>query len=453
MPDPPKRFDLIVIGTGGGGSAPARKCAAAGWSVAVIDDQPFGGTCALRGCDPKKVLVGAADLSDWHRRMGGAGIVGEAAIDWPALMRFKQTFVADVPRKREASLAEAGIATYHGRASFVSEDSLIVGDHRLEANRFVIAAGAEPKRLGIPGEELLCNSTQFLELESLPRRLAFVGAGYIGFEFAHIARRAGAAVTLLGRGQPLSRFEPDHVRALVEHTRAIGVDVRIGAEVDMIERSRDGVRVHCTSPAGAHAIDVDAVVHSGGRVPATAALNLPAANVAVDGQGAVRVNEFLQSTSNSRVYAAGDAALPPGSLPLTPVAGLEGSVVAANLLDGNSVTPDYTAAASVVFTVPPLASVGLTEADARSRQLDIVVKAGDTHDWYSSRRVRADIGAFKTIVDAGSGLLLGAHLLGYHAEETINLFALAIRGGITADQLRRTIFGYPTSASDVGYMV
>lgn len=449
----PARFDLVVVGTGAGGSAPARKCAAAGWSVAVVDDHPYGGTCALRGCDPKKVLVGAADLVDWQRRMAGSGISGEAGIDWPALMMFKETFVTGVPKQREASLAQAGIVMYHGSARFVAEDSLVVGEQELRADHFVIASGAKPKRLGIAGEELLHDSTQFLELESLPARVAFVGAGYIGFEFAHVAQRAGAAVTLLGRGQPLRPFEPEHVHALVEHTRAIGVDVRLDADVTKVEKRAEGVRIHFATPQGADAVDVELAVHSGGRAPATDALDLDAANIAADEQGAVAVNGFLQSTSNARVYAAGDAALPAGSVPLTPVGGHEGHIVAANLLHGNSSTPDYSGVASVVFTVPPLASVGLTESAARARQRDIVVKSGDTRDWYSSRRVRAGAGAFKTIAEKGSGLLLGAHLFGHSAEETINLFALAIRTGLTTEQLRHAIFAYPTSGSDTAYMV
>lgn len=452
-PASPKRFDLVVIGTGAGGSAPARKCAAAGWSVAIVDDQPYGGTCSLRGCDPKKVLVGAADLLDWHRRMSGAGLAGEASIDWAALMRFKRTFVTDVPEQRRESFAQAGIATYQGTARFLSQDVLLAGEEPLQSDRFVIASGAKPKRLGISGEDLLRDSTQFLELESLPPRLALVGAGYIGFEFAHIARRAGAAVTLLGRGQPLSRFEPEHVRLLVEHTRALGVDVRLDADVGAIEQRDAGLRVHFTTPAGADSVDVDLAVHSGGRSPATDTLSLAAADVAADEHGAIRVNQFLQSVSNPRVYAAGDVALSPGSLPLTPVAAHEAHIVAANLLRGNSRTPDYSGTASVVFTVPPLAGVGLTESDARARHGDVFVKAGDTSEWYSSRRVRAGVGAFKTISERSGGKLLGAHLLGHNAEEMINLFALAIRTGLTTDQLRHAIYGYPTSASDIAYMV
>src|SRR3989475_10349690 len=146
-------FDLIVIGTGSGGSPPAYRCRAAGWRVAVVDELPYGGTCALRGCDPKKVLVGAADLADWNRRMQGRGITGDARISWPDLMRFKRTFTDPVPANREQAFEKAGIATYHGPGRFVSPDQLSVDGQVLEARHFVIAAGAKPRHLGIPGEE------------------------------------------------------------------------------------------------------------------------------------------------------------------------------------------------------------------------------------------------------------------------------------------------------------
>lgn len=196
-------FDLVVLGTGAGGSAPASKCRAAGWRVAIVDDQPYGGTCALRGCDPKKVLVGAADVLAWHNRMRDHGVAGEAHIDWPALMRFKRTFTDPVPASREAALAKAGIETLHGEAHFIAEDRLVVGDRELASKYVVIATGSGPRPLGIPGEDLVISSTQFLDLDSLPPRIAFVGAGYISLEFAHIARRAGAEITVLGRSAPL----------------------------------------------------------------------------------------------------------------------------------------------------------------------------------------------------------------------------------------------------------
>jgi len=446
-------LDLIVIGTGTAGSGPAYRCRRAGWRVAVVDELPYGGTCALRGCDPKKVLVGAAELADWHRRMQGRGVSGDAHISWPELIQFKRTFTDPVPADREKAFQEAGIATYHGPARFVSPERLSVDGQVLEARHFVVAAGAKPRHLGIPGEEYLLTSTGFLELDQLPPRIAFLGAGYISFEFAHISRRAGAQATIIGRGKPLQHFEQDLVTRLAEHTRSLGIAVQGDAEVTAIEKrvGSDCVRVH--SQGRMETVEADAVVHGGGRVPNTEGLDLGAANVATEPNGGVRVNEFLQSVSNPRVYAAGDAAAAPGSLPLTPVAAYEGIIVASNLLKGNTQRPDYRGIPSVVFTVPPLAGVGLTEAEARAQELDVRIKVEDTSNWYSNRRVAETCAMFKVVIDDKADRVVGAHLLGPHAEEVINLFALAIRSGVPATDVKHLLYAYPTSGSDVPYMM
>jgi len=185
-----RQFDLVVIGTGAAGSAPAHKCRAAGWQVAVIDELPYGGTCALRGCDPKKVLVGAGELTEWSRRMQAHGVSGDLQIRWPELIQFKQTFTEPVPAQREESFKAKGIETFHGPAKFVDGTTLQVGDSFLTGRYVHIAAGAKPAQLKIPGEDLLTTSTQFLDLPHLPRRILFVGGGYISFEFAHVAARA-----------------------------------------------------------------------------------------------------------------------------------------------------------------------------------------------------------------------------------------------------------------------
>jgi glutathione reductase (NADPH) len=450
-------FDLIVVGTGMAGNGAAHRCRQAGWRVAVVDDEPYGGTCPLRGCDPKKVLVGGAELVDWQRRMTGWGIAGETRIDWPALMRFKRTFTDPVPASSEAAFQQAGIASFHGVARFAAVDRLVVGecagDRELEGTHFLLASGAAPRRLDIPGEEHLRTSTEFLELDALPQRIAFVGAGYIGFEFAHVARRAGAEVVMFGREGALAQFDQDLVRRLVAHTRALGVDVRLNAPVTAVE-ARDGAyRVHFREPSGDAAVEADLVVHAAGRVPKTQGLDLRTGSVQTDARGAVAVNAYLQSVSNPRVYAAGDAALPPESLPLSPVAAYEGLIVASNLLHGNRKTPDYRGTPSVVFTVPPLARAGLTEAEARTRQLAVRVKSEETGSWYSNRRVGEPAAMFKTLVEAATGRVVGAHLLGPQAEEVINLFALAIRQGLTAAALAHMVYAYPTSASDIAYMV
>jgi glutathione reductase (NADPH) len=446
-------LDLVVVGTGAGGSGAAYRCRRAGWQVAVVDDLPFGGTCALRGCDPKKVLVGGADLAAWFDRMYGHGMAGAAGIDWPALMRFKRDFTDPVPHARRARLRQAGIATLQGQARFLSPDRLAVGEETLESQYFLIAAGARPRTLGIRGEPHLITSTDFLELEQLSRRIAFVGGGYISFEFAHVAQRAGARTRILGRGEPLRQFDQDLVQRLAQHTREIGIDLQTDTEVTAVEPEGNCYRVLLETAAGPATVDADLVVHGAGRVPHTEGLELGQAGVVTDTNGGVLVNEFLQSVSNPRVYAAGDAAALPGSLPLTPVAGYESGIVASNLLKGNSRRADYRGIPSVVFTIPPLAAVGLTEAEARRKQLDVRIKSENTSSWYSSRRVNQPCAMFKTVVEQGSDRILGAHLLGPHADEVINLFALAIRQGLTATTLRHQLYAYPTGGSDVPYML
>jgi glutathione reductase (NADPH) len=218
-----RKFDVVVIGTGEAASAVASRCRSAGWQVAVIDSRPFGGTCALRGCDPKKVLVGAAETVDWVRRMKGNGIrAEEIRIDWQELMRFKRSLTEPVPKNREEGFAKAGIATFHGRARFVGPSSVQVNDDVLEGRYVVIAAGQKPADLKIPGTEHLTTSEQFLELDELPKRILFIGGGYIAFEFAHVAVRAGAQVTIAHRGpRPLRRFDPDLVDQLVKSSREL----------------------------------------------------------------------------------------------------------------------------------------------------------------------------------------------------------------------------------------
>ena len=212
-----RQFDVIAIGTGSAASAVTSRCREAGWQVAIVDSRPFGGTCALRGCDPKKVLVGAAEAVDWARRMKGKGIQAEKLqIDWPELMRFKRSFTEPVPKRREDGFAKAGIAAFHGRARFAGPTTVQVGEETLEGRYVVIAAGEIPADLEIPGTEHLTTSDQFLELNELPRRILFIGGGYIAFEFAHVAALAGSQVTVLHRGtRPLALFDPDLVDQLV----------------------------------------------------------------------------------------------------------------------------------------------------------------------------------------------------------------------------------------------
>lgn len=449
----PIAYDLVVIGTGSAAAAVASTCRQAGWRVAVVDARPFGGTCAQRGCDPKKVLVGAAEAMHWVERLGGKGIApGGVAIAWPELMAFKRTFTDPVPASRERGFAKQGIDGYHGPARFVGPTAVEVNGDRLDARHVVIATGARPAPLAFPGAEHLSTSDDFLELEQLPARLVFVGGGYISMEFAHVAVRAGAAVTVLHRGpRPLEGFEPALAALAAEAARDAGIDLRLDTEVTAVERHGSALLVRAADGGGTPSVEADLVVHGAGRVAAIDDLDLERGSVA-RGRRGIRVNEYLQSTSNPAVYAAGDAADTAGR-PLTPVAAIEGRTVAANLLEGNRSTPDYAGIPTVAFTLPPLAAVGLREDEARAAGHDVTVIERDMSGWYSVRRVGASRAASRVVVAETSGRILGAHVFGPGADEIINFFAIAIRHDLTVAQLRDVNFAYPTHASDLRYMI
>lgn len=444
-------YDLVIIGTGTAAMVCAMRVAKAGWRVAVVDEKPFGGTCALRGCDPKKMLVAGAEAIDAKQRMTGHGVEGDVRIDWLDLIRFKRSFTDPVPDKHQRRYEEAGIATLHGTATFMGPSRLCVGDREIGYRKILIASGARPIPLDIPGEEHLTDNEGFLELPSLPKRIVLVGGGYIAAEFSHIAARAGAEVTIIQRGpHMLTQFEPELVGWLLDAFDRIGVRVITDTAVDAIRKRGGEYMVHASGEGGPIEVAADLVVHAAGRVPAIERLDLEKAGIAAE-NGKLKLNEFLQSVSNPAVYAAGDAAS--NGPPLTPVSSHDAKVVAANLVEGNHREPDYKGVPSVAFTLPPIARVGLTEAEANETGLKFRLKCERASDWFTARRVAEPVYGYKTLVDEEAGRILGAHLVGPHADEVINIFGLAIRHGLTADDLKTTMFAYPTGASDIGYML
>ncbi len=446
-----KQYDLIVIGAGTAAMVAATRVRAAGWTVAVTDFRPFGGTCALRGCDPKKMLISGTTAVDYVRRMRDKGVFGSVHVDWPKLMAFKRSFTDPVPENNERRYRDKGIDTYHGRARFTGKNTLDVDDQSLEAKYILLASGAEPVKLNIPGEEYLIDNEGFLSLETLPPRIVLVGGGYIAAEFSHIAARAGASVTILQHGERmLKAFDADLVSWLMEKFQALGVDVRTKTSVKAIEKSDAGYRVHASTNGTNISVDADLVVHAAGRAPELNSLNLQAAGVATK-NGRLELNEYLQSVSNPAVYAAGDVAQK--GPPLTPVSSHDAKVVASNLLQGNKVRPDYRGVPSVAFTIPPIAAVGLNEEEARQRGLKYRVQSQMVSTWFNARQAAEPIYGFKVLVDETTDLVLGAHLVGPHVDEVINLFALAIRHSLTTENLKTTMFAYPTGASDIGYML
>jgi len=445
-----RQFDLVVVGTGVT-SAVASRCREAGWRVAVVDSRPFGGTCALRGCIPKKTLVGAAEAVHAARDMADRGVpAGALALDWPPLMRFKRSLIDPTTERTEQAWAKMGVEQFHGRARFVGPTTLAVGDERLTGQRVLIAAGAMPMPLTFPGSDRLTTSEQFLDLDRLPPRIIFVGGGYVSFEFAHVAARAGVRVTILHRGaRPLEAFDPDLVAMLVKRTRELGIGVELDTEVRAIEAAAHLV-VRCTRRGEEVGFEADIAVHSAGRVPELDDLHLETAGVQREKRGVV-VNQFLQSVSNPAVYAGGDAAA--SGPPLTPKADHDAGVLTTNLLEGNRRATNYDGIASAVFSLPPLASAGLTEAAARAAGLTFRTTWQDMSGWFNTRRVGETTAGAKVLIEQGTDRIVGAHLLGPHADEVINLFALAIRLRIPAGELKQALYAYPTYGSDIRFMV
>lgn len=449
----PDSYDLIVIGAGMAGVNAANKCGAAGWRVAIVDELPYGGTCALRGCDPKKILRRGAEIVDAARLLQGKGIdTGGLAINWSDLMSHKRGFTDPVPDNLERGLENHGVETLHGTATFTGPDELEIDGRSFSAERFLIAAGARPRPLDFPGAQHLIDSTDYLQLDALPGRVLFVGGGFVSMEFAHISARAGATVTVIDRGQrPLKGFDPDLVDRLVQRSTEVGIDIAAGTSIRRVEPVSDGYRVTVERDGAESSIEVDLVVHGAGRVPELSRLGLDAAGVDAGPRG-IDVAPHLQSTTNPAVWAAGDSADTPG-MPLTPVAVFEGKVAASNMLEDKTTAPDYDGVATVVYTIPELARVGMPEADARQIGLDLDVRHRDTSSWFSNYRVGEPTAATKILVDRDTDTIVGAHMLGPEYGELINFCALAIKLGLTTRQLKSMTASYPSVGSDLGSML
>jgi len=448
-----EEYDLFVIGAGMAGTTAANKCAAQGWRVGIVDALPYEGTCALRGCDPKKILRRGAEVIDAAHLMRDKGITeNKVSINWSALMRHKRGFTDGVPQGMEDELTGNGVATFHGNVRFTGPNQLDVDGTQHHAKQFLIAAGARPRPLTFRGQEHLIDSTDFLNLDPLPQRIVFIGGGFISFEFAHIAARAGADCIIIDHGdRPLKEFDPDLVELLVKRTEQTGIRVQLVATVTDVTRTATGLDVTVEKDGKTFTISADLVVHGAGRVANLDGLNLAAANIASGPRG-VTVARHLQSTTNSAVYAAGDAADTPGK-PLTPVAVFEGKVAASNMLKGATTSPDYTAVPTTVFTIPELNRVGILEQEARDSGLNIEVRRNDTSGWYANYRVGETTASTKIIIDKTTDRILGAHLLGPGYAELINIFGLAIKLGLTTRQLKSMTATYPSIDSDLGSML
>ena len=437
-----KEYDVFVIGTGTAGKTVAYDCAAEGMKVAIADNREFGGTCPNRGCDPKKVLVGITEAMQLATNLRGKGIVSIPKIDWAALQKFKSTFTDAVPASTEKKLKEAGIELYHQSPKFLNENTLSVEGKTLKAKKIVIATGQKPMELKIPGREHLMVSDDFLELEELPESIVFVGAGYIGMEFAHIAARCGAKVTVI---------EADIVSHLTKASEELGIKFIFNAKVSEVEKLQKNIRVSYEKNGKTESVVARMVFNTAGRVPSIDELDLEKANVAFEKSG-ISVNEFLQNTTNKSAYACGDVSAS-GALPLTPTSSQEARIVSLNISNGNHTKMDFPPVPSVVFTIPQLASIGITEEEAKEKGYDFVVEYKSVPKWFNAKRINDDVYAYKTIVDKKRNIVLGAHIIASEAGEMINLFVLAMCGKLTTENIKAMIFAYPTWGNDIKGMV
>lgn len=439
-----KTFDVIVIGSGVGGTAIANGLTAVGQKVAVVENDLWGGTCPNRGCDPKKVLVSAVEAKDAVTQLAGKGFSVTPQVNWPELMAFKETFTKPVPETSQESLQSAGIETFTGSAQFTDEKTLQVNGDTLTAERFVIAAGAKPSILPIEGKEHFLTSNDFLSLPEMPEAVTFVGGGYIAFELAAIANAAGANVHLIHHNdRPLKAFDAEYVKEIVRQLETKGVTFHFNIDIKKIEKKAesfiltDGKEFNLTS---------DLVFCSTGRVPNIDELKLENAGVAFDKKG-ITVNEYLQ-TSNAAIFACGDV-LSKTQPKLTPVSTFEGSYLVHYLTGETTEKIAYPSIPTTIFSSPKLAQTGMTAAQASEQEEDYDVSDIDATSWFSYHRVNEPVSKIKIITERKTGLLVGATCINKRADDLINFFSLLIDQKTPAEDVAQLILAYPTIASDL----
>ncbi|MEO8700675.1 MAG: NAD(P)/FAD-dependent oxidoreductase [Kofleriaceae bacterium] len=444
-------YDLVVIGAGNAGQAAAGALRAAGKTVAIVESYQVGGVCPNRGCTPKKVLVAAAEALDTIRRASGHAIsVADVKLDWRALIERKRGIVGPLPDAMSKSLEDRGIVLVRGAAKFVAGGSVEVGDRTLRAPKYVLATGSRPRPLTFEGAELAGTSDDFLELERQPGSILFVGAGVIAMEFAHVLARAGSRAIVVARGdRPLGNFDADAVAALVEYSRTLGIAIKTTTRVVRLARAGDRLVVELDEAGTRTTVEVDGVINGSGRIANVDRLGLEHLGITVRGN-TVAVDPELRCIDNPDVSLAGDVLA--DTPQLSPIATKEGRLVGHNLLNPSDTRAiDHRFVPQAVFTIPTLARVGLTAVEATARGLVFEARQTDMREWISSRTYREEAAYAKVLIDS-HGKILGADLLGHGAGDTIHLFALAIRYGIPASELRTVDYAYPTPSNDVKFL-
>ena len=437
-------FDLFTIGAGSGGVACSRRAAAYGARVAICEELRVGGTCVLRGCVPKKLLVYGAQFADAFADAAGFGwTVPPAQFDWPSLIAAKDKEIGRLSQIYINMLKNSGVEIIDGRGVVADPHTVEIAGRRYTADKILIAVGGWPETPQIPGIEHVISSNEALDLPALPKRIVIVGGGYIAVEFAGIFSGFGSEVVeIIRRADVLRGFDEDIRVHLGEEMRGRGVDIRGGTRVARIDKAADGYAVTTTD---GDRIATDLVMYATGRKPNTGGLGLAESGVALTENGAVVVDEWQRSTTVPNIYAVGDVT---DRINLTPVAIAEGRAIAETLYNDNPIRMDHGDVPSAVFSQPPIGTVGLTEEEARREFGEIDIYSARFKPMKNTLSGRDERTFMKLVVDARSDRVLGCHMLGPDAPEIIQGLAVAVKCGATKRQFDQTVGIHPSAAEE-----
>jgi glutathione reductase (NADPH) len=439
--------DLFVIGGGSGGVRAARIAAEGGATVALAEEYRLGGTCVIRGCVPKKLMVYASAFADAFENAKGFGWhLGEPTFDWGALIAAKDAEISRLESVYRGNLVKAGVQIHPCRATILDPHRVkLAHGAEVRARHILVATGAAPWMPEVPGGELAISSNEIFHLETQPRRMLIVGGGYIACEFAAIMHGLGTRVTLFYRGDQILRGFDDDVRDHVaDAMRERGITLEIRRDVRSIEKGANGLDVTADNGETLH---VDAVLYATGRNPNTAGLGLEAAGVALGPNGEVPVDRWSQSAVPS-IYAVGDVT---DREALTPVAIREGQAFAETVFHARPAALDHGLIPTAVFTLPEVGCVGPSEAVARGEE-DILVYRSVFRPMLHILAGRSEKVLMKLIVSAASHKVRACHIVGQGAAEMIQMAAIAIGMGATKEDFDRTIAVHPTAAEELVLM-
>jgi len=436
-------YDLIVIGAGSGGVRAARMAARVGAKVAVVEENGVGGTCVLRGCIPKKLLVYASRFAEEFMDARGFGWdAARPGFDWPALIANKDTEIARLNGVYIGLLRESGVTLIEGRAALRDPNTVEVGRERLRAKTVLIATGSRPAVPDVPGIELAITSNEAFHLPALPERVVIVGGGYIAVEFAGIFHGLGSEVALVIRGDEVLRGFDEDVRAtLGAEMRAAGIEFHTGEHVARLRRAGAALAVEIRE---GQTLDADAVMFATGRTPNTAGLGCEEIGVALSANGAVVVDDYSRS-SVPNIFAVGDVT---DRHMLTPVAIAEAAAFVETVFNRNPRRIEHRLIPTAVFSQPPVAPVGRTEAQARMAHVQVDVYRSHFRPLKHTLTGRETRTFMKLVVDGASGRVLGCHMVGEDAAEIIQGLAVALSCGATKADFDATIGIHPTAAEE-----